>query len=292
MAAVYQSQFVQNAVNPSADGYHHGPIPNNNPGWVPPRQATAQAASAASEAAGTGRLPIPPVLASDNIDNPPNPAVAMSTLNTGVYGGAMCGVVFNAAPALDSNVATRERGTQVHNPARVNTPGNVRNDGNNAIRLFVVSQGWRTANYVHEPGRGPIGGPLDRFATECETIAAADPAFAASFGTRFHRDPAAVKHKPRISKRAALSDGFVESDEGRVHALPMLTIAQPVPVSTPGSGPRGPDVPPGPNRDSSPSPSTRGGRKAPRANKRPRSGNAPSRQSSRRLGQPAGPGLA
>ncbi|KAL2053122.1 hypothetical protein ABVK25_006446 [Lepraria finkii] len=112
-----------------------------------------------------------------------------------------------------------------------------------AIRLFVVSQGWRTANYVHEPGRGPIGGPLDRFATECETIAAADSAFAASFGTRFHRD-------------------------------------------------RGPDVPPGPNRDSSPSPSTRGGRKAPRANKRPRSGNAPSRQSSRRLGQPAGPGLA
>ncbi|KAL2052946.1 hypothetical protein ABVK25_006887 [Lepraria finkii] len=53
----------------------------------------------------------------------------------------------------------------------------------------------------------------------------------------------------------------------------MLTIAQPVPVSTPGSGrsrKRGPDVPPGPNRDSSPSPSTRGGRKAPRANKRPR----------------------
>lgn len=59
--ADFDNPSVANAANPSAFGYHHGahthtyfkhmlsmagPIPNNNPGWLPTRQAAARAAGA------------------------------------------------------------------------------------------------------------------------------------------------------------------------------------------------------------------------------------------------------
>ncbi|KAL1956855.1 hypothetical protein VTO42DRAFT_6703 [Malbranchea cinnamomea] len=53
-----------NATNPSNFGYHHGPIPNNNPGWLPDRRQQARA---------DNRRP-PPVTAAENA-TAPNPPV-------------------------------------------------------------------------------------------------------------------------------------------------------------------------------------------------------------------------
>lgn len=60
-------------------------------------------------------------------------------------------------------------------------------DTRSALKLFVLSRGWRNARYVIEPGyelrmsfayaqltlcrTGPAGGFLDRYATACDAIA-------------------------------------------------------------------------------------------------------------------------
>ena len=196
-ALTYDNLDVTNASNPSALGHHHGPIPNQNPGWVPPRQQ-------ASHDAGTRA---PQVTTADN-DNPPNPPAALANLNTGVCDivvgdGLLCGIVFSGRqtqPTLRRHARNTHPGALV-NPGRGNISQRQQIAGQNAIKLWVRSGGWRDARYLNEPGRGPLGSYLDLYASEMETIARNDAAFAARFGTRFHR-PRRVLPTPELrSKR-------------------------------------------------------------------------------------------
>ncbi|KAL2043276.1 hypothetical protein N7G274_003582 [Stereocaulon virgatum] len=175
----YDNAQVRNAQNPSDGVYHHGPIPNANPGRMPAQHAAAIAA-------GT---PVPPIIAAQNA-HPPNPAASLSSMDTSVCdikvnGATMCGLVFGGQPAFRRHLRKQHPGA-ITNPCR-NINQAAQTSDTNAIRWFVLSRAWRQAAYLHEPGRGPVNGYLDRYATECEQIAASDPQFAATFGTHFYR---------------------------------------------------------------------------------------------------------
>ncbi|CZR58848.1 uncharacterized protein PAC_08740 [Phialocephala subalpina] len=199
--ADFDNPTVLNAANPSAYGYHHGPIPNNNPGYREPLRAAAIDA---------GTRPLPNVTPAQN-NGPywgqdsakhmlnmstlaaPIAGVRLSTINTGVCdidvnAGQMCGQVFTAQPSKLRHIRNDHTGALL-NPSTVNVTGPVQVAGENAIKRFVVTGGWRDARYLSEPGTGPTNGRLDLYATACERIARNDPEFAAMFGTQFHRRP-------------------------------------------------------------------------------------------------------
>lgn len=192
MAALTRAAFdrytVGAAANPSPEyGYHHGPIPNNNHGWHPPRQAAAIASKARP----------PSVTSAENGQAPNTPAV-MSAVNGGVCmidmgAGVMCGVQTADQPALRRHMRDFHSGA-VANPTRRGVTPAEAFAGQNALKKFVLTRAWRDAQFVREPGRGPRGGLLDRYATALEDIAAADAAFAHQFGARFHRDGASHIH--------------------------------------------------------------------------------------------------
>lgn len=89
-------------------------------------------------------------------------------------------------PALRRHIRNDHPGS-LTNPSRSQITVTESLAGENALKNWVLSGGLRTAQYVREPGRGPDGGLMAKYADECEAIAAADPDFAQRFGTRFHR---------------------------------------------------------------------------------------------------------
>lgn len=191
----YDNACVTNAINPSIHGHHHGPILNPNPGWEPARQVAARAAN----------QKLPAILVTDvsGKNGPPVSSAPLSTINSGVCDivvdstNIMCGSVFQAGN--QQQVSLRRHCRQQHPGALTNpTTGNVtipaKVAGTNALKLWVRSGGWRDAHYFHEPGVGPVGGWIDTFATEMETLAANDATFAYLYGTRFHRE---VSRNPR-----------------------------------------------------------------------------------------------
>ncbi|KAI2670580.1 hypothetical protein LCP963914a_9838 [Penicillium roqueforti] len=60
--------------------------------------------------------------------------------------------------------------------------------GVNAIKRYVLTGGWRNAIYSKEPGRAQPESVLGVFCDALENIARNDAAFAAEYGTQFHRD--------------------------------------------------------------------------------------------------------
>ena len=179
----FDNAEVRNAQNPSAFGYHYGPIFNPNVAWTPPSVATARAAGCRP-----GN-----VTAAENA-TAPNPGQRLSHINTGVCdicvnGAQMCGCTFVAAgqqPSLRRHIRNEHFGA-VANTSRQNVTLQETIAGQNAIKRFVLIGGWRDQRYVFEPGVGPAGGYCDLYATQLENIAASDPQFAAQWGTRFHR---------------------------------------------------------------------------------------------------------
>lgn len=168
-----RSDFENDAVawrtaNPSPFGYHHGPVPY----WH--QQQLAIAAANADKQA------------------PPFPPVTVSKVNTGVCDvevdgtGSMCGTVFRDQPSLRRHLRDAHPGA-AHNPTRVNITTAERLEGENALKRWVLTGGWRGARYIREPGRGPEGGLVAWYADACERIARDDEKFRAKFGGRFHR---------------------------------------------------------------------------------------------------------
>ncbi|ORY57424.1 uncharacterized protein BCR38DRAFT_449080 [Pseudomassariella vexata] len=174
---------VQNARNPHpVYGYAHGPITNPNADWVPDSHAATEA----------GR-PLPALSAAENAAAP-NPAAILNTVNGGVCwieigvagSNQMCGHIFASQPALRRHIRTAHPGA-VTNPRRANASDQMILAGQNALKQFVVTQGWRNASFLHEPGVGPASGLIDEYATACERIAQNNQVFANRYGTRFHR---------------------------------------------------------------------------------------------------------
>lgn len=157
--------------NPSPFGYHHGPVPY----WHQQQLANANP-NADTDAAQL--LSFPPM--------------TISKVNTGVCDveidgtGSMCGTVFRDQPSLRRHLRDAHPGA-AHNPTRVNVTAAEKLEGQNALKRWVLTGGWRGARYIKEPGRGPEGGLVARYADACERIAGEDAEFRGKFGERFHR---------------------------------------------------------------------------------------------------------
>ncbi|KAH8585951.1 hypothetical protein B0O99DRAFT_695963 [Bisporella sp. PMI_857] len=180
-SAHFDNAAVTGATNPSAFGYHYGPILNNNIGWLLARQQEH------IDNGGSARNALN-VTVDDNAD-PLNAAVHLSSINTGV-----CGIDFR-------RYFRNAYFGAIINSSRVNTSIQETVVGQNAIKLYVRSGGWRNADFAFEPGRGLFGGFIDRYATTCEEIARNDAAFAFNFGTHFYRPLIAILFSSAKRKR-------------------------------------------------------------------------------------------
>jgi hypothetical protein len=188
----FDNAAVLASANPSKFGHHHGPVPNLNHDWVP-------AAVAAALAAGRRA---PSVTAAMNTDAP-NAGAVMSMVNglvcmIDVNGGRMCGMTFSDQPTFRRHCRTAHPGA-LANPSRKNVSQPEEIAGENALKLYVMSQGWRSARFQRDPGRCQPESLISIYATQLETIAATDPAFAAQWGTRFHRDSSLSNHTKQIA---------------------------------------------------------------------------------------------
>jgi len=177
--AQFDNPSVAGATNPSTYGHYHGPIPNPNPGYVPARQAAAAANGAR-----------PPTVTTAENGAAPNPGLELSGVNSGVCdvdvgGGEMCGITCSIQPALRRHMRNAHLGA-ICNPNRTNMSIQETRDGQNALKLWVRSGGWRNARYVIEPGTGPTGGLIDHYATAYKEIARNDANFRAIFGSLFY----------------------------------------------------------------------------------------------------------
>jgi hypothetical protein len=84
--------------------------------------------------------------------------------------------------------------------------------GEDAPKLFVRSQNGRFGLFLHETGLGR--GLIQKYATGMEKVAAADPEFAAKFGTKFHGDmPEKLEHGQLADRREWF--GGVDRDKRR-----------------------------------------------------------------------------
>ena len=95
--------------------------------------------------------------------------------------GSMCGTVFHNQPSLRRHLRDAHPGA-AQDPTRTNVGINEQVQGQNALKRWVLTGGWRDARYVREPGRGPEGGLVARYADACERIAREDEEFRRKFG--------------------------------------------------------------------------------------------------------------
>ena len=188
----FDNPEVRGAVNPHPTlGYFHGPITNNNLGFQP---AEAVAAIA------NGRKP--PAVTTAMNDSAPNQMEKLSLCNglvcmIDVNGGQMCGMTFGDQPTLRRHMRNAHTGA-ISSPGRANLSQQEEIAGDNALKLYVLSQSWRIARFQREPGVCHPNSRIGQFATVLEIIAASDAAFAARWGTHFHRtsDPS---HRARLA---------------------------------------------------------------------------------------------
>ncbi|PWY88323.1 hypothetical protein BO70DRAFT_350697 [Aspergillus heteromorphus CBS 117.55] len=130
-SAVFVTNAIENASNPSDYGFHHGPISTTVP--IPDDEDDI------NTVAETGW----------DADQ-----MVLSRFHSGicwieVNPGEMCGMVFDRAPSLYRHIREGH-----HVDLRTQTTGNIRLAervaGQNALRLYIRDQHWRFAHFVHE----------------------------------------------------------------------------------------------------------------------------------------------
>ncbi|KAK1138228.1 hypothetical protein N8T08_003764, partial [Aspergillus melleus] len=143
----------------------------------------------------------------------------------------MCGMVYDVSTSL-----YRHMRREHHVNLRPNSRGNIliseTVEGEQALLRYVRAQHWRNASFVREPGRGPIGGYIDRVCDDLERIAALDPVFADRYGTRFHRD-----NKPVTTPRGPSTPTHHEAPTTPTPAEKRRHLGMPLGQIVGGSGP-------------------------------------------------------
>ncbi|EPS27943.1 hypothetical protein PDE_02887 [Penicillium oxalicum 114-2] len=187
-------------------GYAHGPIPNNNPGWLP---------QSIIERSQGGDIR-PQILARDieagMVSNPPaNPMVAMNRTNglvcdVEVAPGIMCGYTYNTQATLRKHLRNEHPGATINLKTQSRSPMDARL-GRNALKLWVLTGGWRRARYQHEPGAGSDNSLIREYCNALERIAREDPEFASRWGTMFHR-PACAASEDHEDSGAVVGSGL------------------------------------------------------------------------------------
>ncbi|KAG8162763.1 hypothetical protein KVR01_007241 [Diaporthe batatas] len=141
----------------------------------------------------------------------------------------MCGITFNTQPSLRRHLRDTHPGA-ARDPTRTNVGVSEQVQGDNAIKRWVLTGGWREARYVREPGRGPEGGVVARYADACERIARDDEGFRRKFGEVFHRR--VIQEDPdfqpgRKSRARASRGGAAEAEASATPPPPPAAPAGP-----------------------------------------------------------------
>ncbi|KAA8646711.1 uncharacterized protein ATNIH1004_005386 [Aspergillus tanneri] len=105
--------------------------------------------------------------------------------NIAVNGNQMCGQPVRSQIALRRHIRNAHPGATL-NPFCTNIPQAERIAGENALKQWILSRGWRTACYVKEPGEGPMYSIIQDCCNFLEQLAQEDNDFAQQFGTKFH----------------------------------------------------------------------------------------------------------
>lgn len=184
---------ISSATNPSEYGWHHGPIQNPNASWLPDRQRLAKA----------NDEKVPNVTVDEN-DSAPNPMLTLSGVNGLICDvllddTRMCGMTFTQQPAFRRHLRTQHPGC-FKRGSRVNLTSAEVIEGENALKLWVLSGGWKEAEYFHEPNMGPKDGLIGRFVMQFEKEAETNEEFAEEYGNCFRRggpQPGRSEQKPK-----------------------------------------------------------------------------------------------
>ncbi|KAK1138227.1 hypothetical protein N8T08_003893, partial [Aspergillus melleus] len=104
-----------------------------------------------------------------------NNELVISRVNGGVCwavyrSGEMCGRCFDSWDALFHHMHIFHR-MQIRRPTQETIDLLERFRGREAFIRFIRSQGWRRAQFAHEPGRGPIAGIINELCNEMEHLA-------------------------------------------------------------------------------------------------------------------------
>ncbi|KAJ9219326.1 hypothetical protein DTO169C6_8298 [Paecilomyces variotii] len=174
---------VLSAGNPTNYGYHHGPVPNPNPTWIPDSHAAAKQENKKS---------MPAITAEENA-RAPTPGSSISSVNGNICwvqvnadSPLMCGKVINSQPALRRHMRTAHPGATSNRSAETsNITADEKTIGLHALIKYVLLGKWRDADFIHEPYAGSM--LIEGIATSCEEVARADNEFRNSYGSQFHR---------------------------------------------------------------------------------------------------------
>ncbi|KAJ5902929.1 hypothetical protein N7495_003457 [Penicillium taxi] len=159
---------VQDAYNPDFKwGYCHGPIEDPNPGWTPQAWLDLHDESK-------------PVLAAhikEDIQRghgPPNPMLPWSKVNTlvcpVVINRRQCGIAFLNNARMNRHFREKHTGCFLP-PDSESITAEERAASNNILARYVLSTDWREAQFVAEPGRGPIQSIVGQLADICSFLA-------------------------------------------------------------------------------------------------------------------------
>ncbi|KAK4461680.1 hypothetical protein QBC42DRAFT_89736 [Cladorrhinum samala] len=176
---------VANAANPHEKyGYFHGPILNVNKDWNPPcltklgkKLCVSAALNASCPNKNNAKLSPVNTMVCDVVqhdDNRPHEVI-------------MCGEAYSSQKELRQHIRTYHPGA-VMNPDYSGISPEEREIAQNTIRAWVLSKGWRNAEYATEPLL-PNVSPLQLYCDQLELLATHDQEFAKKYGRRFHREP-------------------------------------------------------------------------------------------------------
>ncbi|OQE20307.1 hypothetical protein PENSTE_c013G08824 [Penicillium steckii] len=158
-------------------GYAHAPIPNRNPDWKPDLiQVVSESTLNAPEGS-----PVP--FTTQNVTDtlqcrrPRYPMVKVNRINSRVcdivvHRQIMCGICFETMAEYRNHLSAVHPGATISTGDDDALPEHWKN-GTRALRKWVLSGGWRKADYDSEPFRGPVHSLLGEYCDFLEAHAQA-----------------------------------------------------------------------------------------------------------------------
>ncbi|KAJ4150474.1 hypothetical protein LMH87_011223 [Akanthomyces muscarius] len=155
--------------------------------------------------------------------HPPLRSIQIAKVNTMVCGvknelGVMCGTVIaflGGSGQMKKHIKTMHGFDPVSSGRRNLTTAD-KATARRSLLWYVLSQEWKRAAFLDEPGAGPLGGPIQKIADFLEAKARADPVWRAATGDktgRFHRSPPATTPRKR-GRGAAVPDRSPSPSQG------------------------------------------------------------------------------
>ncbi|GLI79942.1 hypothetical protein PoHVEF18_008290 [Penicillium ochrochloron] len=163
---------ILNAANPHPEsGYAHGPVPNNNRGWIP--QSVVDRSVKALQPFRISAVDIAEGLTSNP---PPNPMVKLNKENglgcdVEMSLGILCGKSYNTWAELRKHLLRNQHPRAIEAITACRKSLDDMTNGIDALKRWCLTGGWRQANHYHEPGYALKNSLFRQFCDALERIA-------------------------------------------------------------------------------------------------------------------------